>query len=96
MPRTTQNGKHTPIPDNLAEPGLNLRSYLDLPPRGVSLEQEVLGVLDGLRTRLCSREEAAQAILRIIGREAQSLEDAVRRAVSPGQLWADGVKDDHE
>lgn len=94
MPQQTTNGKQHHIPNDLS--GLNLRSYLDFPPRQVTLEEEVLGVLDKLRSRMCSREEACQAVLRIIGRETEALESAVKRAISPGQLWADGMSSDHE
>lgn len=65
--------------------GLNLRAYLDLPPRPASLEDEVLGVIDRARLRLCSREEAARAVLGIIGRETEAFEAAVRRTLGGGE-----------
>lgn len=96
MPRTTTNGKHSPIPDKLDELGLNLRSYLDLPPRATSLEDEVKGIISAARTRTISPEEATRQVLRIIGREQEQLESALKRAITPGQLWADGCSSDHE
>jgi hypothetical protein len=84
------------IPDHFADHNLNLRAFVDLPAKGESLEQEVLGVLDRLRTRTFSREEAKDAILRIIARETETFETAVKRALCPGQLYAEGVTADHE
>jgi hypothetical protein len=82
MSRLSNGKPHLPL--NLAESGLNLRAFLELPPRGVSLEDEVKSVINAARTRLTSPEEATQAILRIIGRETGQFEDAVRRALGEG------------
>jgi hypothetical protein len=77
------NGDTKHIPANFAGDGLNLRAFVDLPPKQVTLEQEVMGVIDKVRTGMCRREEAVQAIVRIIGRETSELEEAVRRALRP-------------
>lgn len=88
------NGKGSGIPENLAELKLNVRAFIDLPPRQVTLEEEVLSVIDKVRTRVSSREEAAQTIIRIIGRETDQVTNAVKKARSAGELYAEGCKDD--
>jgi hypothetical protein len=66
---------------NAVKNGLNLRAYLTLPPHDVSIEEEVRGVILAARRRTCSPQEAEQAILRILGRELDALESAVREAL---------------
>ncbi|MBX9580508.1 MAG: hypothetical protein K2X87_09385 [Gemmataceae bacterium] len=87
------NGKaHLPL--KLADRGLNLRAFVDLPPPGASLEQEVAALVHAARVRTMPPEAVTRAIIGIIGRETDRLEDAVRRALSPGELWAEGCKED--
>jgi hypothetical protein len=90
------NGDTRHIPASFAGSGLNLMAFIDLPPRQETFEQAVLKWIDMARTRLCSREEAARGIMRLAAEREEQLKKAVERAMSPGRLYPNGVKDEHE
>lgn len=72
------------IPLDLNRHALNLRAYVDLPPKGESLEAEVNRLMALVASGRVSQTEAAQAVLRIVGRELDLFAESVREALPPG------------
>jgi hypothetical protein len=76
--------KANTIPLTLNDLALNLRAYCELPPRGESLEAEVNRLMALVAAGRVSQTEAAQAVLRIVGRELDLFAEAVRAALPHG------------
>lgn len=78
------NGDTRHIPKTFNDESLNLRAFVELPTRQVTLEDEVKAIIQGVRTRLISPDRATWQLLGIIGREQEQFELAVKRALIPG------------
>ena len=75
---------HATIPLDLNRLSLNLRAYVDLPPRGESLEVEVKRLVSLVASGRVGQTEGAEAVLRIIGRELDLFAEAVKDALPHG------------
>ena len=82
--RTTNHRTHASIPLDLNRLSLNLRAYVDLPPKGESLEVEVKALMAMVASGRIGQTEGSDAILRIIGRELDLFAEAVKDALPHG------------